>query len=189
MECAKQQHEVYKGTPQMRCINPESVNHKQLVVLEQCAGCPVRVLMQQKLSKPAAQEPKLYLPVLNQQAGFPPCPFRYAGREGLMCSITNLPVNEEICGRCDADVRENEATFGEKVDNWFGALRRWAAHGCPTRTKEERAELFETHCQGCDRYDPKKGICKNCGCNVNATGAPIVNKLAMATEHCPLGRF
>ena len=189
MDCAKQQRENFKGTPQLRCMNPESVHHKDLVVLEQCAGCPVRVLREQKLCKPVTQEPKLYLPVLTQQEGYPPCPFRYAGREGLMCSITNLPVNEEICGRCDADVRENEATFGEKVDNYFGALRRWAANGCPTRTMDERAEIFNTHCKGCDRFDPVAHACKNCGCKVSAGGTPLTNKLAMATEHCPLGRF
>ncbi len=189
MDCQKRQSEVYKGTPQLRCINPQSTNHKQLVVLEQCAGCPVRVLLRNQDTRKVDPETRQILPVLNQQEGYPPCPFRFAGREGLTCSITNLPVNEEICGRCEADTREHEATAGEKVTNYFGALRRWAAHGCPTRTMEEREQLFNNNCKGCDRFDPEAHACKNCGCKVSAGGTPLTNKLAMATEHCPLGRF
>lgn len=189
MECIKRQNENYKGTPQTRCINPNADTFKELVVLQQCEACPVKVLLKNKVPCGQQREPKLLLPVLNQQEGYPACPFRYEGKGNLMCSITSLPVDREICGRCDAETREHEATLGDKIGNYFGAVRRWVASGRPTRTPEEITTLFNDHCSGCDRYDKKTHSCKNCGCKVTTDLSPLSNKLAMATEHCPLGRF
>jgi hypothetical protein len=137
------------------------------------------------------QQLRKQLPVIEPGSGeYPNCPFRYTAKDkALRCSITNLDVTPEICGRCDEGTREHEARSGEKVKNYFGAIRRWYAQGKPTRTKEEIEKLFEDHCKGCDRYDPVKHACKNCGCAVSTKSSPLANKLAMASEHCPLGRF
>lgn len=196
VDCSKRQREIYKGTEQHRCINREAELHLEIVQPDQCAECPVRVLMKQK---PIPCEIKLQqqrmakvmnqLPVIEPQDGYPACPFRYASADGLKCSITNLSVDQEICNRCEEGTREHEAKFGEKIKNYYGAVRRWVANGRPSRNKEEIKALFEEHCKGCDRYDTEKHACKNCGCTVSTDSSPLGNKLAMASEHCPLGRF
>lgn len=133
------------------------------------------------------------LPVLETPPEYPECPYRSKGREGFICSITNLPVTPDICHRCteitEIEERKNQAKLGTKIYNYFGAVRRWVASGRPRRSKEEIERLFQEHCKGCDMYDAKKHACKSCGCNVSEDADPLDNKLAMATEHCPLGRF
>jgi len=199
VDCNKQQKEVYKGTQQIRCIHPEAETYKEIVPPAVCEGCPLAGLVKKKCEskhpnyqpkKPEQQKSQLpQLPVLDLQPGYPECPFRYNRAKDTLCSITNLRVDPEICNRCDADTREHSASFGEKVTNYFGAIRRWAANGRPTRTKEEIERLFNEHCKGCERYDAKKHACKSCGCAVSTDSSPLGNKLAMATESCPLGRF
>jgi hypothetical protein len=204
VDCNKRQKEVYKGTERYRCIHPESEFTKEVIPEAVCLACPLvkmKILSCKEAQKKAEQEqwieasrqPKKenQLPVLNLQPGYPECPFRYGvGTAGAQkCSITNLPVDREICGRCDAETRERSASFGEKVVNYFGAIRRWVASGRPTRSQEEIESLFESHCKDCDRYDKDKHACKNCGCSVSTDSEPLGNKLAMETEHCPLGRF
>lgn len=200
VDCRKQQKEVYKGTQQIRCIHPEADTYKEIVVMEQCNACPLAELVkrskcaEKKAPRPKKKEPQQsqiqQLPVLESQPGYPDyCPFRFNRAKDTICSITNLRVNPEICGRCEAETREHTASFGEKVTNYFGAIRRWVAHGRPTRSKEEIEQLFNEHCKGCERYDEEKHACKNCGCVVSTDSSPLANKLAMATESCPLGRF
>lgn len=185
--CIKRQNEIYRGAKRTRCINRKSKLFKQLVDDEQCASCPMKMLRKQK---PVPCEQKMNQPqVVEPRDGFPSCPFRYACTEGHKCSITNLLVDQEVCGRCDKDTRKHEAKLGEKVRNYFGAVRRWVANGKPSRSEEEIKELFEANCQGCERYDEKRHACKNCGCAVSTDASPLANKLAMASEHCPLGRF
>ncbi len=197
-DCQKKQKEIYMGTEQNRCINREAELFREVVVDEQCAQCPVRVLMkgkqesceqkQQRRKNEQQQANKML--VIKPQDGYPECPFRYGHRDGnQMCSITNLPVDVEICTRCDSETREHEASLGDKVKNYYGAVRRWVAQGRPTRSPMEIERLFEEHCKGCERYDKEKHACKNCGCAVSTDSSPLTNKLAMESEHCPLGRF
>lgn len=191
MDCQKKQKEIYKGTPQDRCIHKDAETYKEIVTDEICASCPVRMLpREEKVScdRNFIDVKQINLPVIEPN-GYPSCPFRYESTEGKACSITNLPVTQEICTRCDSETREREATTGQKATNYFGAIRRWVAHGCPTRTPEEVQKLFDEHCSGCARYDKEKHACINCGCSVNSSSSPLSNKLAMGTERCPLGRF
>ena len=197
VNCNKRQREVYKGTEQFRCIHPKAPTKGEVVPPAVCLACPlVKAKLKpckevKKEKQKQAWRPEEQLPVLNQQPGYPDCPFRYAkgNTNAQTCSITNLGVTPEICGRCDKETRERSASFGQKVINYFGAIRRWVACGRPTRTQEEIESLFEQHCSDCERYDKDKHACKNCGCSVSTDSEPLGNKLAMATEHCPLGRF
>lgn len=204
VECNKRQREVYKGTERHRCIHPEAETRGEIVAPEVCEACPLAKLVkavpckerkaQQIKFMSQVQVPQFTnpLPVLETPE-YPQCPYRYKGKEEHMCSITNLSVTPSICHRCTEttliEERKNQAKLGTKVMNYFGAIRRWVASGRPTRSKEEIAALFEQHCKGCDMYDKVKHACKSCGCNVSQDGDPLDNKLAMATEHCPLGRF
>ena len=199
VDCNKQQKEVYKGTQQIRCIHPDAVTHKEIVVMPQCEACPLKSLIVKKgcerkqaptTKKKETQKSQLpQLQVLDLQPEYPECPFRFKREKDTICSITNLRVDPEICNRCDTETREHSATLGEKVTNYFGAIRRWVASGRPTRSQEEIERLYNDHCKGCERYDKEKHACKNCGCAVSTDSSPLGNKLAMATESCPLGRF
>ena len=208
VNCNKRQREIYKGTEKHRCIHPEAPTKNEIVPLHVCEACPLANLVQIKpcankrkeelkqkytfRTEPTLPQTTNQLPVLENPE-FPQCPYRYKGEQGQLCSITNLGVTPEVCHRCDdttiEEERKNHAKLGTKVMNYFGAVRRWVASGRPTRTPDEIKELFETHCQGCDMYDAEKHACKSCGCNIAPVGDPLDNKLAMATEHCPLGRF
>ena len=198
VDCSKRQKENYKGKRQFRCINKSAELYREIVVQDQCEVCPVRMARKKKavpcevaLKRDRIAKQLSQLPVIKPQPGeYPVCPYRYGHKDGTQhCSITDLGVNPEICNRCDSETREHEANFGDKVKNYFGAVRRWVANGRPTRSEEEIKVLFEDHCQGCSRYDPDKHACKNCGCKVSKDSSPLANKLAMASEHCPLGRF
>ena len=62
-------------------------------------------------------------------------------------------------------------------------------NGMPTRSDAEVAAIFATHCQPCEHYDPAAQTCAVCGCRVRQSGAALLNKIKMATERCPKGRW
>ena len=66
------------------------------------------------------------------------------------------------------------------------AVMGWVAAGRPERTDEETVTIFNKYCaSNCSWFDPVKKMCRGCGCNVNAGGPAILNKIKMATQHCP----
>jgi hypothetical protein len=74
-----------------------------------------------------------------------------------------------------------------QAENYAIALAKWTAAKFPVRTNEEIKFIFSQHCAKCDWFDLKKKRCKNCGCRVTTSSIAIVNKIKMATEHCPRG--
>lgn len=69
------------------------------------------------------------------------------------------------------------------------ALSRWIKAGRPVRNEEEIKRIFETHCAPCEACDKQTSTCRHCGCRVNLMKAAPLNKIAMATEECPLGKW
>ena len=67
------------------------------------------------------------------------------------------------------------------------ALSRWIKAGRPLRSEEEIKRIFETFCEPCEDYDGT--VCRHCGCRVNLANAAMLNKIAMATEECPVGKW
>ena len=203
INCTKRQNEVYKGEEQLRCINREADLFLKIVDDQSCSGCPVMALKvvkgqsciekarKARMEMYASQsEPMEQSQVIEPRDGeYPPCQFRHMNGEDALCTITDLQVDPEVCGRCDKETREQEAKLGDKIVHYVGAVRRWVAKGRPSRSKEEIEKLFKENCEKCDRYDPATHSCKNCGCAVTLSVTPLANKLAMATEVCPLGRF
>lgn len=187
VDCKKRQREISGSDTSFRCIHHKSSVYAQIVTDDQCKGCPIRVSSKKK-SAPCKE--KLPTLIIKSQDGFPGCPFRYTNKsKEITCSITGLQVTAKICHKCEKESRTQEAKFGQKVKNYFGAIRRWVAHGKPTRSQMEINELFTKNCKNCERYDNEKHACKNCGCTISNGSDPLENKLAMATAHCPLGRF
>jgi hypothetical protein len=190
VDCTKKQLEFHGEEEKTRCLHEKADTYLQVVQPDQCEACPLQALRKPK-SVPCGKKKYQGKKTFQHEAdGYPSCPYRYKSVDGSVhCSITGLEATTEICHKCDEGVRTHQATTKEKVQNYFGAIRRWYALGKPTRNKEEIEKLFEENCNGCDRYDPEKHACKNCGCSVSTKSSPLANKLAMASEHCPLGRF
>jgi len=69
------------------------------------------------------------------------------------------------------------------------ALSRWIKAGRPVRSEAEIKQIFEAYCKPCEAYDEASSSCLHCGCRVNLAKAAPLNKIAMATEECPLNKW
>lgn len=73
----------------------------------------------------------------------------------------------------------------KRLMTWSEAMAGWVLAGRPERTDAEAKEIWLKYCSKCTWYDPDRKLCKGCGCNVSANGQPALNKIKMATQHCP----
>lgn len=71
-----------------------------------------------------------------------------------------------------------------RLSSYAAALARWIRAGRPIRDEDEIHRILAEHCTPCDRF--RDGVCDACGCRVNASPRGWTNKIAMATESCPL---
>jgi hypothetical protein len=173
-QCDKRQKVVKRnnGETQYRCMNKESDNMGKEVVEEICAACPVRVLLNK-------QRPCKDKPIQSTQS----------------TGITEKEILNQLTeGGFDvSDLHEEDSpdypALTTQIINYKNALVRWQKEGRPTRSDEQVKKLFEKHCQTCNWYDSTKGRCKGCGCVVSLGGLAVTNKLRMATERCPQGKF
>ena len=69
--------------------------------------------------------------------------------------------------------------------NFASAMFRWASSGMPRRTQAEIDERLAI-CQICPHLVDNH--CQVCGCPCVETNQ-LINKLALATEACPLGKW
>lgn len=69
------------------------------------------------------------------------------------------------------------------------SLSRWIKAGRPVRSEDEILGIFTTYCQECEFMDHDYSRCKVCGCHVGTIPSPLLNKIAMATENCPEGKW
>ena len=67
------------------------------------------------------------------------------------------------------------------------ALSRWIKAGRPVRSEADIEWIYEMYCKPCEVYE--NGKCDHCGCAVNLLRSATQNKIAMATEECPLGKW
>jgi len=185
-DCRKRQVERRGDEITHRCVHSKAGTFAQVVDSPTCDACPLRVFIEKKKEKP---KPHM-LPVLNDDPNaFPSCEFRHSNRIERTCGMTGLPVTPEHCNRCAKDTSINAKTILQKVVTYTSAVRKWTGAGMPVRTQEEIEALYDEHCSKCSMYDKVKGVCNSCGCPANTDQPAIRNKLKMATEQCPLGRF
>jgi hypothetical protein len=69
--------------------------------------------------------------------------------------------------------------LAEQAANLAGAVGRWVASGLERSTPEEQERRLET-CERCEHFTGTR--CRKCGCRLSY-------KVAMASEHCPIGRW
>lgn len=72
------------------------------------------------------------------------------------------------------------------VAHYSKALVKWGLSGFPVRTDEE-VKAFHAICMECNHQT--EGRCRLCGCRVTKSSLPITNKIKMATEKCPVGKW
>lgn len=82
-----------------------------------------------------------------------------------------------------------ELSMLAKAIRYAKAVRKWIAAGRPARKPEEVATIYRNECVSCENYKRDRSVCGICGCRVAELGPPLCNKVAMATEFCPLGKW
>ena len=74
----------------------------------------------------------------------------------------------------------------EMAMNYVAAQTDDLLAGRPRRTRDEAATILQTHCNPpgspCPHYRPSDGRCSLCGC-------PVRDKIPMARQHCPIGKW
>lgn len=84
------------------------------------------------------------------------------------------------------------SNFLAKITGFAISMKDWALAGCPQRSPEWIAEIFEEHCKPCEFYNPsrnvfrQKGYCEKCGCHVSADPNNPLNKIVSPLNSCPL---
>lgn len=76
--------------------------------------------------------------------------------------------------------------FWSKIHRYQLARQKWNEHGGPLRTKQEIASIYNDICKPCEHFE--NGSCGVCGCRL-ALDRTSLNKIAMATEKCPIGKW
>lgn len=75
----------------------------------------------------------------------------------------------------------------DDAKHYAAAISRWAAAGFPVREQAEVEQIESELCQPCEHY--RDGRCKRCGCQVTQSRIALINKIKMATEKCPIGKW
>ena len=185
-ECRKRQVERRGDEVNHRCVHKKADAYRTHVDASVCDSCPMRVYVERmQPKKPVIPG----LPVLESASLYPSCEFRLVHDGKRKCGVTGLEVSPEQCNRCAKDSKMETAKLTQKAVNYLTAVRKWIAAGRPVRTEEEIKEIYEKHCSRCSMYDKERQVCNSCGCPANNSQPALRNKLAMATEECPLGQF
>ena len=87
--------------------------------------------------------------------------------------------------KCNGDLNSNLPPLWIRGVNFATALARWTVAGMPRRTQAEIDERLAI-CQSCPELVDNH--CGKCGCACVETNK-VMNKLALSTEACPLGKW
>ena len=116
----------------------------------------------------------------------PSCNYQPVG-DAFVCSVCG--DRQDRPAQRDCPGRPPPPSKGGKLGRYASAVSRWVAAGRPVRSEEEIQRIYDTCCRPCEHFDPQKGTCKICGCRVRRNGAALLNKIKMATEHCPIRQW
>ena len=79
-------------------------------------------------------------------------------------------------------------SFTARARRYSGAIAKWISAGRPKRSEEEIENIYENICKPCEHYNAN-GSCSMCGCRITRSQRALFNKLAMATESCPVDKW
>jgi hypothetical protein len=128
------------------------------------------------------------------------------------CGHVTPPVPGDMFRLCGATEEVNNAPHHlgtlDRLFHYSNALQSWISAGRPVRSDDQVHHIFETFCKPCSKFNGK--ICAVCGCNtaspedrgivsqiagrlgfksVDDAVLAMTNKLYMATESCPIGKW
>ena len=113
----------------------------------------------------------------------------YVERGGkFICRICGDTRDYHVNRRCGKSAPDDGPGIVTKILNYAKAVRRWTAEGKPTRTDQQVSDVLAI-CKQCEFYDGEICLHHKCGCKVNNNKWAIINKIRMATESCPIGKW
>lgn len=215
MGCKKQQEIRSGNTVTIKCINRSCKNFGKEVSRDHCDNvCPM-VVLDQRLHRSVERKPDMGHPEPEFDGGILKCNYTPSGFEEvsigrqkcqypecdsliMQASLTKdgkikfhfycagKPTTLKDCKRC----QNGEApSFLKQAKNYMGATTNWVSSGMPERSDEECLNILNNFCIKCEHYDKAKGRCNICGCKLNTSPVAFANKIRMATEHCPKGKW
>jgi len=110
----------------------------------------------------------------------PDCHWVYKGK--AKHPRRNCPNSPDL-----TEAREKLGISAEDMKHWAQALARWTRAVYPVRSQAEVERIERDICRPCEEY--VDGRCKSCGCRVSKSRIAVSNKLKMATESCPKGKW
>ncbi len=121
------------------------------------------------------------------------CTWTQCSRCGLAvkdCGEVNLAVWESMpdCGVVFERVLIRHS-IANQISKYALAVAKWVKAGRPVRDQAEVDRIFHELCRPCRDFDGGRGSCQMCGCKVNHSGGALRNKISMATESCPRGKW
>jgi len=115
-------------------------------------------------------------------------------RNGLICPHCGYVARSErtyrTCPAVDDAGGTDEPSFFARIAAYSAAIVKWIEAGRPTRSQEQIDAILAEHCNPpvpCEHF--RDGTCKQCGCAISRSPAALRNKLAMATESCPIAKW
>jgi len=85
--------------------------------------------------------------------------------------------------------KDGQPNVVRRISNYARAVQRWIKAGRPVRDDARVAEIYDTKCRPCRHFDQNRETCTICGCFVRRSASALRNKIKMATEHCPEGKW
>lgn len=190
LPCEKRQQIVKRGQEGsltlFRCLNKQCGEHGQIIDEGICSRCPVRVVKHTRPCRNANHKQPEPRPVTNQE-------MLDVSDAEVMQMIEEAGLDAKDFDKAqwigDGELPPNYPPISMQLWTYKEALIRWNKAGRPTRTQEEVEHIHKTCCEPCEWYDKEQQRCKGCGCKVTVGAIAVFNKLKMATEVCPRGRF
>lgn len=101
------------------------------------------------------------------------------------CGYSRTTVTPRLYRYCNPKL-------SNRVWSWVSAVGKWLIAGSPTRSEAEVARIYNDICTPCPKivkHDNGDTACGVCKCRLSSRGWTLRNKIAMATEKCPLNRW
>jgi hypothetical protein len=120
----------------------------------------------------------------------PVCGWIYYGCIAPRRNCPKAPANIKARKQQEVQIATAAERLGIKpahVARYARALLRWTLAGFPVRSDAEVAAIYVEHCEPCEQFI--EGRCKKCGCRTVAKGMALTNKIKLATEKCPIGKW
>jgi len=80
----------------------------------------------------------------------------------------------------------------KQISNYVASTVTHITTGAQLREPEQIKSAYEA-CSSCEHFRPREnndgGTCGLCGCNLFTSQSHLTNKIARATEHCPIGKW